>query len=479
MPDIVLTKQQRECVAFPEERNLLVRGIAGSGKSLVLVNRAVYLREKAEEKGKHPKIALFTFVNSLVDYTREVALTIGGRAGGITISTIDKQAYGCYRQMFGSPGRLAYNVDKRLLADAVRRAAMEDGDSRFLRDEYRDFLADEIGWMRSRSIHDAQTYVEGVRVGRGSGKGSIRVSRGEREVIYHIYADYFAHETRMSADEMYERILAAADRIPDAFRYDFVMLDESQDLSLNKLRYAKAIARKSLTIAADQAQKIYSNGFTWKEIGIRISGQSSKKLTGTFRNTREIAQLANSLMKHNTEREAQQEEYVEPELPDRRGPKPVLVREPSLAQEAADICALVREERSAAPQGTIALLARSWEEKERISDIMRRNGIPYGLVDTKSDTKILEPGVKIVTIHSAKGLEFDTVLIPYLDEDVFPKNFSKAGADEREDLLNKERNLLYVAMTRAKETLYLYTLQSSPSPLVAELDANCMDVRMR
>ena len=50
----MLTEQQKSCINFPMDRDLLVRGVAGSGKSLVIVNRAILLAKKAREKGKVP-----------------------------------------------------------------------------------------------------------------------------------------------------------------------------------------------------------------------------------------------------------------------------------------------------------------------------------------------------------------------------------------------------------------------------------------
>ncbi len=475
MKKIVLTDKQKECVKYPKEKNLLVRGIAGSGKSLVLVNRAAYLREEAAKMGKSPRIAIFTYVNSLVNYTREVVDTLGENVQDIVISTIDKQAWNCYRDMFGG-GRITYNFDKKLL-DSIVEDEARSTNNRFLKPDMRDFLIDEICWIKGRSISSSRDYEECVRVGRGAGKGSVRPSKEERRLIFRICSRYYSENPMMSADEMYEKILASSSRIPANYRFDFVMIDESQDLTLNKLRYARTITGKALTIAADQAQKIYTTGFTWKELGIDIRGQSSKKLTGTFRNTYEIALLADKMLAHNTEREAMKDEYVEPELPSRHGPKPQLIYEPSYGQENMDICQLIREELAEDSTRTIAILVMSWKERNDVTRMLDGRGIHYGILDNKNETKVLTPGVKVVTIHSSKGLEFDTVLIPFLDEGRFPPRDKNNSSDEREDVMNRTRNLLYVAMTRAKSTLYMYTLKGSESPLVAELDKNNMDIQ--
>ena len=73
------------------------------------------------------------------------------------------------------------------------------------------------------------------------------------------------------------------------------------------------------------------------------------------------------------------------------------------------------------------------------------------LVSSKEENDLGKDMVNIMTVHSAKGLEFDTVFIPGLEEGVFPS----ARSIEERDGLEEERRLLYVAMTRAKNDLYL------------------------
>ncbi|MCY7502498.1 UvrD-helicase domain-containing protein [Bacillus pumilus] len=67
-----------------------------------------------------------------------------------------------------------------------------------------------------------------------------------------------------------------------------------------------------------------------------------------------------------------------------------------------------------------------------------------------------EPGVQLMTIHRAKGLEFQTVYITCVVDGALPHDFS---LDElrngEEEALEEERRLLYVAMTRAEQSLYL------------------------
>lgn len=63
--------------------------------------------------------------------------------------------------------------------------------------------------------------------------------------------------------------------------------------------------------------------------------------------------------------------------------------------------------------------------------------------------------VKLMTLHSAKGLEFPVVFMPGMEDDIFPSRRSK----ENETGIEEERRLCYVGVTRAKERLYLYAAE--------------------
>ena len=84
---------------------------------------------------------------------------------------------------------------------------------------------------------------------------------------------------------------------------------------------------------------------------------------------------------------------------------------------------------------------------------------------------MLAPGVKIMTIQSAKGIEFDHVILPRLTNGYFPY-IRAAGSshDEWEDAINRARSLLFVGMTRARLGLYMLTIKGLESPLLRELD---------
>ena len=76
--------------------------------------------------------------------------------------------------------------------------------------------------------------------------------------------------------------------------------------------------------------------------------------------------------------------------------------------------------------------------------------------DQKEEVKEKNEGLNIITMHSSKGLEFQTVFLPHLNESIIPS--PKALTDNQ---IEEERRLFYVAMTRAKEELYMTYTEST------------------
>lgn len=91
------------------------------------------------------------------------------------------------------------------------------------------------------------------------------------------------------------------------------------------------------------------------------------------------------------------------------------------------------------------------------------------------------PKINLMTIHNAKGLEFDTVFVAGLDDDVFPHYFAKERGDNSE-----ERRLLYVAITRARRVLYFTrckqrffkgtVMAMKPSIFIADMNGQHLEI---
>lgn len=103
------------------------------------------------------------------------------------------------------------------------------------------------------------------------------------------------------------------------------------------------------------------------------------------------------------------------------------------------------------------------------------------LTDADSDGDKDEPRVSLMTIHAAKGLEFPTVFVVGLEENIFPSPLSAASLRE----LEEERRLLYVAITRAEKHCILTNAKNrwrygkmefdNPSRFIDEIDGKLID----
>lgn len=480
---IKLTDKQNECVNYPVEKNILVRGIAGSGKSLVIVRRAKKMCDQAKARGMKPKIVIYTYINTLVDYMNEVIAFGSEYADRITVKTLDADIQTVYKQVFNKY-RLPYVYTSKYQMVEILKEITEElsrkSNNRFLREDMQDFLLEELTWMKQHMFAKSEEYLDCVRKGRGK----IRVSKQDRNLIFSVYQQFYDEMNEKyenNIDLLCERLYKEKAKIPETCKYDFVLIDEAQDLTLNKLLIAKELTRASLTIAADFGQKIYNSGFTWKEIGISFRGQAAKKLSGTHRNTYEIAALANSLLENNTELRNMDEDdaYTKPVLPERRGEKSVLRYTTTLSSEGREVRELVKQIRAGNKDFTIGVLARDKYCMATVQDWF--SGMNYQVIVHKGDYKVLEPGLKLVTYHSAKGLEFDVVILPMLDDGLFPykSRNQDVSTEVLEDLLNNAINLLYVGMTRARTKLFMFAGDGSSrkaSELLDKLDTNYLDI---
>ena len=487
MKNVVLTEKQQECVNFPTERDLLVTGVAGSGKSLVVVSRAVKMSKLARENGVRLKIGIFAYANALIDYTKEI-LEFSGKESSedIYVTTLDKEILQLYRKFFSTRGNFSKHLySQKLHMDQLNELVSrlpqqtETTRQRILSQERREWLMQELCWMKQHMFSDVEQYQECVRKGRGK----IPLRREDRPFVFEIYKKYFFALARAgikTIDMVCEDLYKIRNDIPEESLFDVILIDEAQDLALNKLLIARTLAKKSVTIAADFAQKIYTTGFTWREIGLDIKGRGSQKLKGTHRNTKQIALLATSLQRHNTE-EYEDGDITPLEVPDREGPLPRLIYSDSIYQQEVDVIEHIKRIQADSPNSTIGIFGRDAVCLDQIKVWLTTANIPFETFVKNGDFKVLSPGIKLITYHSAKGLEFDQVLLPLLHNGNFPYTKDKKGKSDEsfEDKMNNARNLLYVGMTRARQMLYMFTtdgLGAESSPLLEELDTSMMKV---
>ncbi|MEO5828955.1 MAG: 3'-5' exonuclease, partial [Rhodanobacter sp.] len=254
-------------------------------------------------------------------------------------------------------------------------------------------------------------------------------------------------------------VIAGVDRgqIPRA-QYGAVLIDEGHDFEPD---WYKLIVQmidpdtNSLLVLYDDAQNIYGNPnrrkISWKSLGVQAQGRTTI-LKLNYRNTLEILSVARSfaqdlLASRLDEADGDGVPLIAPESAGRRGAVPELVRTDTARAQMDVLIARLRDEHThGRPYSEMAVIYRNQWEGEKLQEELKRLEIPSRLADNagKQTLFVVEDSVKLVTMHSSKGLEFPFVIIPGIG------GLPKEGQSEAD-----EARLLYVAMTRATEHLLL------------------------
>lgn len=253
--------------------------------------------------------------------------------------------------------------------------------------------------------------------------------------------------------EMVEKLIRAVDAgIVPAGQYDGVLIDEGHDFAPQWLKLVAQMVNpdtNSLLVMYDDAQSIYGRNqrgkFSFKQLGIQAQGRTTI-LKINYRNTQEVLKLASGIAKDlllPTTTDEDSVPLVAPISSGRHGPEPIVIKLPSLREEAEYIANhLKTAHKTGTPWSDMAVIYHDYASVGReVLAILRRIGVP---VTYNSDITFAESEdtVKFLTMHSCKGLEFPVVAIP---------GVGKIGTDDQRK--EEEARLLYVAMTRATREL--------------------------
>jgi superfamily I DNA/RNA helicase len=271
-----------------------------------------------------------------------------------------------------------------------------------------------------------------------------------------------------------------------AGRYDAVLIDEAQDFACSWFKCAKLALKEpdegDLVIVGDGSQSLYANRtFNWADAGVHARGRTINKrldLDKNYRNTVEILHAAHSFAGSATqddEDSAIRRMKVVPATAVRHGPWPLIVRAADAWGCVGETVNLIQrwltdgvEIRGAkarlTPNDVGVLYPRLLQRNQQAFARLCEQLAAFGAVVLSGANPTGGPaddGVKITTIHSAKGLQFRAAIL--LWGDLLPSNI-----ENRDDLA--ERMLFYVALTRSEDVLAV--VHSGASPYVAELEKN-------
>jgi len=247
--------------------------------------------------------------------------------------------------------------------------------------------------------------------------------------------------------------------------YDAILIDEGQDFEPDWMELISKCLNpntQSLLIVEDRAQNIYKRKWNLLQLtGLDFRGRS-KYLTINYRNTAEILNFAWNFYQSNSEvgtkieKTGELAEIIPPRHSKRTGPEPIICKSANFQEEMEFVAKSIQKLNTqfGIPFSEMLILYRIKKDNftpfvDILRNVLDEHQYPYFWISENNGTKRTfskkENSIKISTIESAKGLDFHVVFIVNVDSIPF-----KLVEDEE-----REAALLYIAMTRAVEWLFL------------------------
>lgn len=459
---VFLHPGQRQLVERNFNGPARVAGSAGTGKTVVALHRAVHLARAMPES----RILLATFSEPLAHALRANVRRLLGNEPRllerIEVHSMSSLGARLYQAQIG-PLTIASRSD----VDALLRAASEAaGEHRFpalfVRTEW-DHVVD--AWQ----LRTWDAYRDVQRLGRRT-----RLPDARRAVLWSIYERVLAglHEQGLRTESAVFQALAEIQAGRSTPAFDAAVIDEAQDVSIAQLRFLAALGGgrpNALFFSGDLGQRIFQQPFSWKALGVDVRGRS-KTLRVNYRTSHQIREQADRLL-------APEVVDVDGNREERRHTVSVFNGPPPEARVFAD-----EDEESEAVGAwmktlvedgllphELGVFVRSSAQVSRATAAAAAAGLSARVLDDRVDIK---PGsVSIGTMHLAKGLEFRAVAVMACDDEVLPlqARIEEVGDDgDLQEVYDTERQLLYVACTRARDRLFVSGVEPA-SEFLADL----------
>ena len=423
-----------------------VSGSAGTGKTVVALHRAAHLVMTNTDA----RVLLTTFSDALANQLRTKLKVLmskePGAADRVEVQSLDTVGLSLYEAQFGT----AELATEETIEKLIQEAASADGTNFALT-----FVVSEWGRVIDAwQLETWEDYRDVRRIGRYR-----RLSETQREALWPVFQRARAglrQRGLITNAEMFGWLTAELIGL-ETPPYQYVVVDEAQDVSVPQLRFLAALAggrQNGLFFAGDLGQRIFQQPFSWREMGVDVRGRS-QNLRINYRTSHQIRTQADRLL--------------DPELSDvdgnteeRRGtvsvfngPSPTVCALEDERAETETVADWLRARvRDGVEHEEISVFVRSPEQIKRAVAAVNRAGAPHAVLDDGAE--VIDGAIGVGTMHLAKGLEFRAVAVMACDAEVIPlQSRVESIVDEAdlEEVYNTERNLLYVACTRARDHL--------------------------
>lgn len=453
---------QRDIVERSYNGPARVSGSAGTGKTIVALHRAAHLARKHPEV----RVLLGTFSDTLAHALRtKLRRLIGNEprlAERIDVHSLDSMGLRLHKAHIGPARLAARNELTGLLREAAEASTGHKFSPRFLFAEWEQIID---AWQLS----SWEAYRDVPRLGRKT-----RLAEAQRRVLWSIFEHVHAGLKQRGLTTHAAMFTALATALPASRNppFDFAVIDESQDISVAQLRFLAALGRgraNALFFAGDLGQRIFQQPFSWKSLGVDVRGRS-RTLRVNYRTSHQIRAHADRLLEPEVTDVDGNREDRGCTISVFNGTPPAIIAAATQEQEAAAVGEWLRER---VAEGVlpheIAVFVRSAAEMPRAQQAAEAARLRYKVLDERVETT--SGYASLCTMHLAKGLEFRAVSVMACDDEVIPsqERIEAIGDDaDLREIYDTERQLLYVACTRARDYL-LVTSVEPPSEFLDDL----------
>lgn len=452
LPPIRPTPEQLPLISTNSLGIEVIRGAAGSGKTSTAILRlhslALMFEQRHAREGivRPLKILVLTFNRTLSGY---ISALVDEQVGALRNTSLEVETFGRWAMShIGYPKVVTDSAREKKVKALARRI---NG----LSPEY---VVKELDYLLGRFPADRlDQYLLTERTGRGA---EPRVDRATRKRLLEEVVEPYKRWLNEAALVDWNDVALQMQELPHSLNYDIAIVDESQDFSANQLRSLRRHISDdyAVTFVIDTVQRIYARGFAWAETGFSFRGARYHSLRENHRNTVEIASFASGVL-------TGMPIDADGTLPDlsaasRRGPKPVVIRG-TYPQQADYAFEYILENIDLAAESVAFLKPQGGQFFREVKRHLRLAGLPFVEISREAEWPEGDENIALCTFHSAKGLEFDHVVILGLSD--INTVHGEAAVDDQLVVL---RRLFAVAVARARKSVIIGYKPGEESRLV-------------
>jgi len=444
---IFLHPEQRQMVEREYSGPARVSGSAGTGKTIVALHRAFHLAQANTDS----RILLTTFSDTLANALQTKLRRLMGSdprlAERIDVYSLPAIALRLYKAHIGPVTIVEHAMLRDLLQEAANAIGGHKFGMHFLLTEW-EHVVD--AWQ----LETWEAYRDVVRLGRKT-----RLPEAQRTVLWAIFESVRARlkaRKLVTSAEIFNALAVVLAKNKNPV-FDFIVVDEAQDISVVHVKFLASLGGgrpNALFFAGDLGQRIFQQPFSWKSLGVDVRGRSTT-LRVNYRTSHQIRTQADRLLGPEMTDIDGNNEKRNDTVSVFNGPSPIIRTFKSENEETVAVSNWILEQsKSGLVPHEFGVIVRSEAQVKRAIAAIKESVLPFKVLDENVETT--NGYVSICSMHLAKGLEFRAVVVMACDDEIIPlqERIETVGDDaDLQEVYDTERQLLYVACTRARDHL--------------------------